>query len=86
MRVIPFFERYSLHTQKRQDFELFRQVVEMMNQEMHLSSDGFARIVELAYAMNANGSRRKVPREDILGTLKSSETIRQRSAGPAVPA
>ena len=83
--VIPFFERYSLHTQKKSDFELFRQVVEMMNQEMHLSTDGFARIVELGYAMNANGSRRRVPREGILRTLKSSETIRQRSAGPIVP-
>ena len=84
-RVIPFFERYSLHTQKKNDFELFRQVVGMMNQERHLSADGFTRIVDLAYAMNANGSRRRVPREGILRTLKSSETIRQRSVGPTVP-
>jgi hypothetical protein len=82
IRVIPFFERYSLHTQKKRDFELFRDVVRMMNQDMHLSADGFARIVELAYAMNANGSRRRIPREGILRTLKSSETIRQRSIGP----
>jgi hypothetical protein len=84
IRVIPFFERYSLHTQKKRDFELFRDVVRMMNQDMHLSADGFARIVELAYAMNANGSRRRIPREGILRTLKSSETIRQRSVGPIV--
>ena len=84
-KVIPFFERYSLHTQKKNDFESFRQVVEMMNQGKHLSADGFARIVALAYAMNANGARRRIPRESILRTLKSSETIRQRSNGPIVP-
>ena len=85
-KVIPFFKRYSLHTQKRNDFELFRQVVEMMSLGKHLSTDGFARIVELAYVMNANGRRRRIPREGILRTLKSSETIRQRSAGPTLPA
>jgi hypothetical protein len=46
MKVIPLFERYSLHT-----------------------------------AMNANGNRRKIAQETILATLKSSETIRQRSVG-----
>ncbi len=85
IRVIPFFERYSLHTQKKRDFELFRDVVRMMNRDVHLTADGFARIVELAYAMNANGSRRRIPREGILRTLKSSETIRQRSVRPVVP-
>src|SRR5919109_4683556 len=64
-KVIPFFLQYSLHTEKKNDFESFRQVVEMMNQEIHLSADGFTRIVELAYAMNANGSRRKILREEI---------------------
>ncbi len=79
MKVIPFFERYSLHAQKKNDFELFKQVVEMMNHGDHLLADGFTKIGGLAYAMNANGSRRKVPQEGILRTLKSSETIRQRS-------
>jgi hypothetical protein len=63
-KVIPFFDRYTLHTVKKTDFQSFKRIVEMMNS---------------AYSMNANGSRRRINRETILGTLKSSETIRQSS-------
>ena len=76
-KVIPFFERYPLYTQKKNDFSIFRKVVEMMEQKHHLSREGFSEIVYLAYSMNADGYRRKVPKEEILTTLKSSETIRQ---------
>jgi hypothetical protein len=79
MKVIPFFDRYPLHTVKKKDFESFKRIVEMMNSELHLSADGFKEIVSIAYSMNANGARRRINRETILGTLKSSETIRQRS-------
>jgi hypothetical protein len=82
MKVIPFFERYSLYTEKKHDFDKFGKIVAMMNAGRHLSVDGFSEIVNLAYAMNANGNRRKIAREMILATLKSSETIRQRSDRP----
>src|SRR5271155_3153344 len=85
MKVIPFFDRHSLHTVKKNDFESFKRIVEMMNSEPHLSADDFKEIVSIAYSMNANGSRRRINREEILGTLKSSETIRQRSPGPMQP-
>ena len=78
-KVIPFFEQYPLHTAKRRDFETFKTVVEMMQGKLHLSVPGFSEIVELAYSMNARGYRRKVPKQEILRSLKSSETIRQRS-------
>ena len=82
MKVIPFFDRYPLHTEKKNDFRKFKQVVEMMNAGSHLTPGGFQEIVGLAYAMNANGCRRRLAQEAILATLKSSETIRQRSIGP----
>jgi hypothetical protein len=81
MKVIPFFDRYSLHTVKKSDFESFKRIVVMMNSELHLATDGFREIVSIAYSMNANGSRRRINREENLGTLKSSETIRRRSTG-----
>ncbi len=84
-KVIPFFDRYTLHTEKKNDFESFKRIVVMMNSELHLSADGFEKIVSIAYSMNANGSRRRINREAIPGTLKSSETIRQRSSGPVQP-
>ena len=85
MKVIPFFDRYPLHTVKKNDFQIFKQVVEMMTKEVHLSTDGFEKIVGLAYSMNAGGNRRKIPQETILGSLKSSETIRRRSLGLMQP-
>ena len=78
-KVIPFFERHPLYTQKKNDFYLFKKIVMMMNEKKHLEKKSFSKIVQLAYLMNANGCRRKVPKEKILETLKSSETIRQKS-------
>ena len=54
----------------------FKQIVRLMDRGEHLSIEGFSEIVELAYSMNANGSYRKVKKEKILTTLKSSEAIR----------
>ena len=79
-KVIPFFERYPLHTEKRNDFARFAQIVRMMEERRHLTLDGFREIVRLAYSMNARGSRRRVPQREILRSLESSETIRQRPA------
>jgi hypothetical protein len=85
MKVIPFFDRYTLHTAKKSDFESFKRVVAMMSAGLHLSADGFTTIVNIVYSMNENGYRRRVAQDEILGTLKSSETIRQRSSGPMQP-
>ena len=75
-KIVPFFERFPLRTEKRKDFELFRKIVQMMENNSHLKVKGFEEIVRLAYSMNANGLYRKRKMEDILTTLTSSETIR----------
>jgi hypothetical protein len=75
-KIIPFFDKYSLYTEKKNDFIRFKQIVKMMDRGKHLSIEGFSEIIELAYSMNANGSYRKVKKEKILTTLKSSEAIR----------
>lgn len=74
-KVIPFFNTYQLHTEKRGDFERFSNIVKMMMQNEHLSTKGFSKIVRTAYEMNAGGRYRKVKMQDILTSLKSSETI-----------
>ena len=38
--IIPFFDKYHLVTQKRADFELFKQVVEKMNRKEDITRDG----------------------------------------------
>jgi len=41
-----------LQTQKRADFELFKQIVEMVNQKHHLTIEGLQQIVNLKAALN----------------------------------
>jgi hypothetical protein len=75
-KVIPFFERCRLYTEKWEDFQKFKAIVGKMVKDEHLSIEGFSGIVRLAYSMNARGRYRRVKMEDILTSLKSSETIR----------
>jgi hypothetical protein len=75
-KIVPFFQRFQLQTEKRKDFDAFSQVVQMMENDDHLTWGGFQKIVELAYSMNANGRYRKRDIQDILQAPTSSETIR----------
>ena len=75
-KIIPFFDRFKLRTEKRNDFETFKATVQMMEKNAHLASQGFQKIVDLAFSMNANGRYRKLKKEQVLEMLASSETIR----------
>ena len=48
-KVIPFFKKYSLHTSKQKDFEIFVKVIDQIKKGQHLNKDGFKRIVELVF-------------------------------------
>ncbi len=67
-KVVSFFRENRLKTTKHQDFELFAEVLEMMQQEKHLTLDGMQEIAQVAQRIN----RQKRPK-----FLESSETIRQ---------
>ena len=75
-KIIPFFERYPLQTEKQKDFETFRIIVQRMESDEHLTPEGFEEIVRLAFSMNAGGRYRKRKIEDILTSPTSSETVR----------
>ena len=75
-KVIPFFERYPLQTEKRKDFEIFRDIVQMMQRGDHLTFANFERLIKAAFSMNANGKYRKRKMQDILAQPISSETVR----------
>lgn len=51
-QIIPHFDKYPLITQKRADFELFKQVVDIMNRKEHLTTEGLNKIVSLRASMN----------------------------------
>lgn len=50
--IIDHFEKYPLLTKKRADYELFKQVVEIMNCKEHLTLVGLQQIVNLKASIN----------------------------------
>ena len=54
--IIPFFEEYPLQTAKKDDFEVFRWVMRMIERGEHLTPEGFETIRQLSATTN----RRKV--------------------------
>ena len=56
-RIIPFFIKYPLQTTKKKDFELFAQVVELMQAGEHLSVEGFVKVKAISARMNRGKSR-----------------------------
>lgn len=56
--ILPHFRKFPLQTTKKNDFESFCQIVQLMRQNKHLSKDGILEIFDLAYKMNNFGARR----------------------------
>ena len=67
-RVVPFFERYPIQSDKRSQFEKFKTVLLLIQQRKHLKRDGFAEIVQIASEMNTRAKRYSKGR--ILASLK----------------
>src|SRR6266403_139382 len=70
-KIIPFFQENQLRTAKREDFEKFTRVLELIGERKHLNSEGIMEIATIAQTMN-----RKKPSR----FLESSETTRQASS------
>ena len=67
-KVIPFFERYSLQTSKKKDFQLFAQICLLIRQSQHLNLVGLEKIIHLAYEMNGSGTRART-KEELLALI-----------------
>lgn len=63
-KVVPHFQQYPLLSSKRNDFEKFAQIVQIMHMGEHLRPEGFTRVLELARLLNMNG-KKKYGRNDI---------------------
>lgn len=53
--IVPYFEEHKLKTTKRLDFEIFRDVVQMMEKGEHLTLQGLGIIEKCADRMNRKG-------------------------------
>jgi hypothetical protein len=69
-RVVEFFKGNKLQTKKRNDLEIFSEILSMMESQQHLTVEGLTKIARLCWKMN----RKVKPKY-----LESSETVRQKS-------
>ncbi len=69
-KVVAFFDKHQLQTKKRNDFQIFSEILSLMKSQEHLTHEGLTKIAKLCWKMN----RKIKPRY-----LASSETIRQKS-------
>ena len=60
--IVPFFEENPLRTAKRDDFVKFARVLELMEDDLHLTREGLVRIAEVAETMNRRKSRAEMIR------------------------
>ncbi|MEK7182227.1 MAG: LAGLIDADG family homing endonuclease [Patescibacteria group bacterium] len=67
-KIIPFFTKNKLRTEKYSDFVIFSKIILMIKEGRHLSLSGIKKIAKMIEKMN-----RKKPSK----FLESSETIRQ---------
>ena len=66
--IIPHFKKYVLFTSKKNDFEIFAQICELISQSKHLNKDYLCEIIELSCKMNPSG-KRKYSKEKLLSIL-----------------
>jgi hypothetical protein len=50
--IISHFDKYTLITQKKADFELFKLIINKLNNKEHLTSEGLQEIVNICASMN----------------------------------
>lgn len=79
-RVIPFFERYSFLSQRKQsNFAIFKKIATSVASQEHLTSQGLEQIMNLRERLNeGRGRTRKYSLRDYIQSRvgESSETIR----------
>lgn len=63
--ILPLFTNHPLQSLKRNDFQIFKQIAEMIDNEEHLTAEGFQKIIALKATMNYR--TRRVRENRLLG-------------------
>jgi hypothetical protein len=71
-RIIPFFEKYPLSV-KHADFLKFKRILELLENQEHKTINGMKKIVDIAYAMNAQGKQRPRTKDEVLKIISDSK-------------
>jgi len=67
-KVLPFFKKFGfLSAKKKKNFQIFKQIVELMYKGEHLSYDGMERVLKLRERLNEGiGRKRKYSIKDVI--------------------
>lgn len=79
--VIPFFNRYKLQAKKKHVFELFKQIVIMLQNKEHLTDEGYEKIMNLREEMRVYGRKKNTKK---LETARVRENRSPSGVGPKV--
>ena len=63
--IIPHFKKYPLMTSKKDEFERFTKICELIYSNHHLSREGLEEIIKLSEKVNIDGNK-KYNRHDLL--------------------
>ena len=63
--IIPHFKKYPLMTSKKDEFEKFAEICELIYSNHHLSQGGLEEIIKLSEKLNVDGNK-KYNRNDLL--------------------
>lgn len=50
--IIPHFNKFPLLTKKQADFELFKRIIELINNSEHLTIEGLNKVLSIRASMN----------------------------------
>lgn len=57
-KIIPFFRKYPLQTKKKEDFQLFDEICNLVSEGQHLNISGLENILIKSYKLNGSGKRK----------------------------
>ncbi|MGQ9789022.1 MAG: LAGLIDADG family homing endonuclease [Candidatus Hadarchaeaceae archaeon] len=57
-KLIPFFKKHPLHSQKQQELIIFCKVLDLIKKNEHLQRKGFRKIVELVFSLRRLTNKR----------------------------
>jgi len=63
--IIPHFKKHPLKTSKREEFERFAHICQLIHSNQHLSREGLEKIIKLSEKVNVRGNK-KYNRQDLL--------------------
>jgi len=67
-KIIPHFDKYPLHTAKKKDFQIFKEIIQLMEKGEHLTKEGLKKILHLLEKLNSS-SKKIYDRKKIIGEI-----------------